>query len=234
MKRSVFLLASLALCSALYAQSGESLFSREQVLDIFAQYNPSVLEKARQSEDYQALLDGFVQAFQIPDTPENRFNAIAAARNFENSIRLQALAESYIEKVTWARMSGQDYSGMRTLYHQDLKDVMSDIWAVSLQMRNWQFEQTKKALKDVRRADISAADKAAREQAFKMQIQLLKQEIRSLKKNAGALVLDSVEKQQAQTELQVAQRLGAQTQELSAAQASNLQIKTNHKKPVAK
>ena len=234
MKRSLFLLASLVLSSALYAQNGEPLFSHEQVLDIFAQYNPTVLEKARQNEDYQALLDGFVQAFQISDTPENRFNIIAAARNFENSIRLKALTDVYVDKTMWARMSGQEQAGIRTLYRQDLKDVMSDIWAVSLQMRTWQLDQTKSALKEVRRSDVPAEEKKAREQSLTTQINLLKREIRSLKKNAGELVLASVDKQQAQADEQVAQLFSAQTQELAAAQASNLQIKTNHKKPVAK
>ena len=234
MKRSLFLLASLVLSSALYAQSGEPLFSREQVLDIFSQYNPSVLEKAQQSEDYQALLDGFVQAFQVPDTPENRFNAIAAARNFENSIRLQALTELYTQKALLARMSAQDYTGIRTLYRQDLKDVMTDIWAVSLQMRDWQLGQTKETLKAVRRLDLPTEEKQAREQSLKTQINLLKQEVRSLKKNVGEIILESVDKQQAQAERQVAQLMSAQGQELSAKQAANLQVKTNHKKPVAK
>ena len=50
MKRSLFLLASLALTSALYAQPGAS-FTREQILDIFEQYNPSVLQKAAEQPD---------------------------------------------------------------------------------------------------------------------------------------------------------------------------------------
>ena len=48
MKRSLFILATLAMSSALYAAE-PGFYTREKVLDIFAQYNPSVLENAQQN-----------------------------------------------------------------------------------------------------------------------------------------------------------------------------------------
>ena len=57
MRRSLFLLATLAMSSALYAQQDANGYNREKVLDIFAQYNPVVLENAKNNADYNAVLE---------------------------------------------------------------------------------------------------------------------------------------------------------------------------------
>lgn len=240
MKRSLFLLASLALSSALYAQAESLDLSREQVLDIFAQYNPTVLEKAQQNADYQAALDQFLQTFSGKNTAGNRFDTIAAARNFENSLRLNALAEAYLQQAVLARMSSQDYTALQRLYRQDVKDVMSDIWAVSLQMRYFQLEEAKKALKALQREDLPAEQKKSQTDELKKQIKSIQAEISALKKQSGQMIVSYTEQQLAATEEQINSRLSlnqhlaAQQQQSSAKQATNLQIKTNHKKPVAK
>ena len=233
MKRSLFLLASLVFTSALYAQAGAS-FTREQLLDIFEHYNPSVLEKAAQEPDYQQVLEAFLDSFQNAPAAQDRWDVIAAARNFDNSLRLHALTELYGEKITWARLSGVDDNGFRTIYHDDLKQVMADIWAVSLQTQQARLAQLQSELKTLRR---SSADSATQQAALKAQIDAAKAEIRSLQQDPGALIVSQADNYQAQTDAQLAQALAQQlraaAQETAAAQASDLQIKTNHKKPVA-
>ena len=108
MKRSLFVLATLAMSSALYAQGEAGGYTREQVLDIFAQYNPSVLEYASQNAGYNAILEGFASSYQLPQTPENRYELVAAVRNFDNSLRLAAAAQAYQDAVLYARMSGNE------------------------------------------------------------------------------------------------------------------------------
>ena len=234
MKRSLFLLASLALTSALYAQPGAS-FTREQILDIFEQYNPSVLQKAAEQPDYQVVLEEFLASFQVPATSENKWEMIAAARNVENSLRLQSLTRQYQQQVTWAAMSGVASDGMEKQFRTGLQEVMTDIWAVSLQTQQAQLDELKQTLKTLRRSKDSSAEQLA---ALQAQIKARQAEVRSLKKNAGALILSNVNAYQEQVDRQLAQSFAsgfaaARAQELSAAQADNLQIKTNHKNPVA-
>jgi hypothetical protein len=238
MKRGLFLVASLVIGSALCSQAEEPLFSREQVLDIFSLYNPSVFEKAKQNDTYAELLDQFVQAFQVPDTLDNRVALIAAARNFETSLRLHDLTELYVEKATWARMSAQDPHGIDTLYRLDVQDEMANIYAVSLQVNRWKLQEFQQALKKARQEDLPQEQKEERINRLKAEIKQQKAAVRSLEENAGELVLQFTDNQVAQAKQQVTQRLTAfgraAAQEDSAAQAANLQIKTNHKHPVAK
>lgn len=237
MKRSMFLLASLMLSSALYTQAEELLFTREQVLDLFARYNPAVLEKAKQEADYQTLLEQFLTDFQGPDTLQNRFSLIAGIRNFDNSIRLHALTEQYIEKATWARMAAQDASGLRSVYQQDVQQVMGRIYAVTLQTNRWQLQELKKAVHQNRHSSLNLEERLSRKIHLKAAIKAQKEQIRALEDNAGDMVLAFTQQHLAQTEQQLKESLlaghQASSQEDSARQASNLQIKTNHKKPVA-
>ena len=238
MKRSLFLLASLVISSALYSQAEEPLFSREQVLDIFSQYNPSVFEKAKHDTAYETLLDQFAHAFQLPDTLENRAALIAAARNFESSLRLHNLTSLYVEKATWAQMAAQNPHGIESLYRLDVQDEMARVYGVSVQVNRWKLQELKRALKATKKADLPAEQKQERIQALKAAVKQQKAEIRFLEENAGPLVLQFTQSQVAQAQQQVKQRLTAveraAAQEDSAAQAANLQIKTHHKKPVAK
>lgn len=238
MKRGLFLLASLVFGSALYSQAEEPLFSREKVLEMFSNYNPSVLEKAGQRQDYRELLDSFVQLFQIPDNLQNRFTVIAAVRNFENSARLHALTADFVQREMWARMAGEQNTAVRARYQQDVQEVMSDIFGVTLQMNYWKLQELKKLLKQTRQAALPQAQKQQQLADLKTAIKQQKAEIASLKKNSGNLVVFFTKQQLKQAQREADNRLmsvqPAALQEQSARQASNLQIKTNHKKPVAK
>ena len=72
MKKTLFILATLAMSSALYAQAEAGVYTREKVLELFAQYNPSVLEKARQNEAYNLVLESFASSYQAPQTEQER------------------------------------------------------------------------------------------------------------------------------------------------------------------
>ena len=239
MKHSLFLLASLVFTSALYAQTETSLFTREQVLDIFTQYNPALLEKAQQTQEYQVLLDEFIKTFQVPDTPQGRFTLIAAVRNFDNSVRLHALTERYIEQAAWARMAAQDDSGIQSSYRKGVQDTMTGIYAVTLQMNRWELQEMKRALKQVKKDEVLSSEQKKEQIAvLKKKIKQQKENVQAIEKNAGEMVLSFTDQQLVQADTQVEKRLislqqGA-AQESSAKQASNLQVKTNHKKPVAK
>lgn len=236
MKRGLFLIASIALSSALYAQTEPALLSREQVLDLFAQYNPSVLEKAKTDTNYQAILEAFVRSYRLPDTLNNQATVIAGIRNFENSLRLQALTQNYKKSMTLAKMSGQAEQGVRDAYRQELKEVMTDIWVVSVQVRQWQLDQLKQQLRAHNKEKGTAEDK----QALQTQVQSLKSEIAALKKQAGETILANTDAYLSQVDVQLGNDLysrqlsAARKQNDSALQAPNLHIKTNHKKPVAK
>ena len=85
MKRGILLVATFSICSALYAQG---TLTREEAREVFAAYNPALLQKAAQDEQLNQLLDQLLRQFtsQHPaDTLENRHTLIALARNFENS-----------------------------------------------------------------------------------------------------------------------------------------------------
>ena len=238
MKRSLFLLASLMLTSAVYTHAEEPLFTPEQVLAFFSQYNPTVLEKAQTDQGYQTLVDGFVEAFARPATFENRVEIMAAVRNFDNSIRLHALMKQYEEKIVWARMAGQDTQGITAAYRQEVQDVVSKIFGVTLQVNKWALQEQKNALKKLRQTELDSLARQEREDQLKSAIKQRKEIIKSLKKNAGPFVLSATDGYVAQVEQQVGLYFRsahqAAAQENSAAQSSNLQIKTNHKKPVAK
>ena len=71
-------------------------------------------------------------------------------------------------------------------------------------------------------------------------IKAVKAEIKSLKKDSGEQISASAQAYIQQAQVRVQTRLAAlsasaeETSSLQTAQASNLQVKTNHKKPVAK
>ncbi|MGN1058300.1 MAG: hypothetical protein ACI4Q7_02985, partial [Candidatus Avelusimicrobium sp.] len=64
MRRSLLVLAAFVVTPALYAQADSAHFTREQVLEIFSQYNPSVLERAKTDTDYNAVLESFLSAYE--------------------------------------------------------------------------------------------------------------------------------------------------------------------------
>ena len=241
MRRSLFFLATLAMSSALYAQPDASGFNREKVLDIFAQYNPAVLENARSNADYNAVLEDLAASYQAPDTEESRFELISVARNFDNSIRLHTLTESYEETLFLSAVNGVDSAATDKYFNRQVADVLGRIWAVTVNLREEQAREYKKQLTQVKKnKTLSAADRTAQSEALKAKIKAVKAEIKALKKDPGAQISAAAQaySQQAQARVQARLSALAVSDEESAAlqtdQTSNLQVKTNHKKPVAK
>ena len=238
MRRSLFLLATLAMSSALYAQPDASTYNREKVLDIFAQYNPAVLENAKQNADYNAILEDLAASYQAPDTEDSRFELISVARNFDNSIRLHTLAEQYEEALFLSAVNGVDASATDKYFNRQVADVLGRVWAVTVNLREEQVKEYKKQLAQVKKD--KTADRTAKSNALKAKIKAVKSELKALKKDPGSQISTAAQAfgQQVQTRVQARlSALAASSEEdaaLQTEQTPNLQVKTNHKKPVAK
>ncbi len=232
MKKGIVALAVMMLTMPLYAQSEQNAFSKAEILDIFAQFNPSVLEKAQQNKQYDAILQDFLNSYQASPSPTSRYELIAVARNFDNSIQLQALAEAYYAKWMSAKMSGASYDPIHQNFVRDVTDTMENVWAVTVSLRDYQLDQAKDQLKQVR-ADKTLTPQARQEETknLKQNIKSLRAELKSLKKNPGQYVLSAAEDYVARAEQQFA---AANEHAKNARQSKNLQVKTNNKKPVAK
>lgn len=235
MRRSLFILAVLALAPALHAQADNARFTREQVLEIFAQYNPSVLERAQADEDYNTVLESFLAAYENSQASAARTELIAVARNFDNSIRLQVLTNVYKQAVASARLMGRDTSSADNMFREDLTDVFSRVWAVTVRLRQYELAETKRALKTVR-ADktLPKAEREAQMLRLKKQIRSLKAEIKSLKQHRGEAVSSAVDAYMLQIQEEQTGLLQAARDAAAAAGTENLQIKSKNKKPVAK
>ena len=240
MKKTMFVLATMALSAMLYAQPEQENFSRAEVLDIFAQFNPSVLETAKQNPDYNTILELFLSSYQDSKTPTSRYELIAVARNFDNSIRLQSLAVTYRQLWTASQMSGLDNAAARQAFTDDVTEVMHRVWQETLGLRQIQLDETKAQLKALgKNKTLSKEDRAAQKKQLKEQIKALKAEIKTLKKDPQAYVASAAQDYVSSTEKKFAAqeeaaRQAAQKKAQTAKQANNLQVKTNHKKPVAK
>mgnify|MGYP004461047019 FL=1 len=241
MRRSLFLLATLAMSSALYAQPDASTYNREKVLDIFAQYNPAVLENAKKNADYNAILEDLAASYQAPDTEEARFELISVARNFDNSIRLHTLSEQYEEALFLSAVNGVDASATDKYFNRQVADVLGRVWAVTVNLREEQIKEYKKQLAQVKKdKTLSSADRTAQSNALKAKIKAVKAELKALKKAPGSQISTAAQVfgQQVQTRVQTRLAALAASAEKEAAlqteQTPNLQVKTNHKKPVAK
>ncbi len=234
MKKSTLLLALLVLSPALYARTEKPFFTREQVLDVFARFNPSVLEQAQHREDYKAILDYFLATYHREISPATEAELIAAARNFDTSIKLDALTNVYQRTWRWAHMSGSDIQSARRMFVDDLSDEMARIWAVTVQVRQYQLDQV--------RAQLAWARKNEPEKTGQLQQEMdaLKAEIKALKHSPGQYVTSAVEDYVTRTERQLTEEMfsvkqqAAQESARQACASSNLQIKSKNKKPVAK
>lgn len=235
MRRSLFVLAALVLTPALYAQEDSAHFTREQVLDIFSQYNPSVLERAKTDTDYNAVLESFLSAYEASDTKPARTELIAVARNFDNSIRLQALTDIYRQAALTSSLMGQSADSAENLFRADLTDVFNRVWAVTVCLREYELSEAKRVLKDVRRDKTLSADaRKTQTQELKNLIRVLKAEIKSLKHNRGAAVMSAVDSFLHKMQEEQAGLLRAASSAVSSSETENLQIKSKNKKPVAK
>lgn len=240
MKKSMFVLATMALSVMLYAQPGQDTFSRAEVLEIFEQFNPSVLEQAKQNSDYNAILELFLSSYQNSKTPTNRYELIAVARNFDNSIRLESLSAIYHPLWMASQMSGQDNAIARQAFTNDVTHVMQGVWNETVNLRNLQLTEAKARLKTIGKdKTLSKEDRAAQKKQIKEDIKTLKAELKTLKKNPQEYVKSAAQDYVSSTEKKFAAQAEAERQAAhqkvqSAKQAKNLQVKTKNKKPVAK
>ncbi len=240
MKKTMFVLAMMILSAMLYAQPEQETFSRTEILDIFAQFNPSVLEKAQQNADYNAILESFLSSYQGSPLPTSRYELIAVARNFDNSIALKMLSVRYHQLWTAARMTGQENTATCQMFTNDVTEVMHRVWNETVELRKCQVKQTKAQLKAVgKNKELSKEERRTEKKQLKAQIQSLKAEIKTLKKNPDEYVRSAAQEYVSATEKKfVAQeeaaRQAAQQKAETAKQAKNLQVKTKNKKPVAK
>ncbi len=235
MKHGLWVLATCLMASAVYAQSEATSFTREEVLDLFAKYNPSVLEKARQNPDYNAVLEDFLTTYLAGSVPADSYEIMAVARNFDNSINLQILKDIYAQLWLTAQLTGGDIAPSRKLFAQDVADVVTNIWAVTTQLRQVQLDDlkaTRRALK--KDTSVDPQDKKIALAQLDDHIKSLKTEIKSLKKNPGEQIISTADEFVAVTEADLKKALADIASQAAAAEAKNLQVKSNHKKPVAK
>lgn len=218
MKRGLFLMATVTLCSALYAQG---TLTREEAESIFAQYNPALLATAQENNQVNQLLQEVLNTYaaqQLADTLENRYTLIALARNFENSIALHWVSNAYKQAVLYSQLGGNTQAAAQAAARADFQTIYSRIWAVSVQTK----ETLLKAYQQAHNRAIASGDKTQAQQ-FKQAINAVKADLKTLHTQVGPQIRVLVQDALSSAEQQ-AQR---------ALQADNLALKTKHKKPVA-
>ena len=241
MKKNILALAVMVLTAPLYAQPEQDTFSRAEILDIFARFNPAVLERAKQNPQYDALLQDFLNSYQQSPSPSSRYELIAVARNFDNSIQLRGLLDTYYVLWTGAKMSGADIAPTRQKFTTDVTTILENVWAVTVSLRQYQLDEAKAQVKKVR-ADksLDAAQRQAEEKRLKGEIKALQAELKTLQKNPGQYVVSAAEDYVSRAEKKfltegfAVKRQAALQHEQTARQSQNLQVKANNKKPVAK
>jgi len=235
MKRSLIVLAVLAMSPSVFAADN---YNREKVLDLFAQYNPSVLQRAGENETYNAILQKVVAGYDVPENIETRLELIALIRNFDNSLALTVLDQRYGELFLMSEMSGTDISSARESYRKDIQTIIGKIWAVSVQVQELRLQEYKAQLKEVKKdASLPAAQKQVLISSLNEQIKDTRSEIKYLKKDPGAQIAAAANFYVAQAERKILLSVQLQAdskQPLQAAQAENLQIVSKNKKPIAK
>lgn len=235
MRKGLSVLAVLALSSAaLYA--GEN-FNREKVLALFAKYNPSVLEQAKQNPAYNNLLEGLLASYQKPETEDAYFELIALIRNFDTSIALNNATQTYQENYLYALMSGSEPASPATAaFKADVLNSLQQIWATTIQVHELHVDTLKEQLKTVKQnKTLSKEDKKTQVNDLKGKIKAAKREIKQLKTNPGAQLVAAADMYVEQTQAEVRAGLRyAQQQAQLAAQTENQQITSKNKKRVAK
>jgi len=238
MKRSLAVLALLTLSSASLCAAEN--YNREKVLALFAQYNPTVLEKAQQNADYNTILQSVAQAYNLPETDENRYTLLALIRNFDNSLDLNRLSAQY-EKAFYVNVINDlDPSAIAQQFRSNLVPVFSRIWAVSVQTHKEHLKEAKAAAKALKKdASLTAKEKENALAHQKATISFLKQEIKNLKKDSASQIVDACDSYATQTEQAVLQeiaqsRAALATHNVAVKEVNNLSITSKNKKPVAK
>ncbi len=211
MKRGLFLLATVTLTSALYAQG---TMSAQRARQIIGNFNPQLLEHASQNSGVSQLVDELISTYlakQPADDLANRYELAALARNFDNSVALYQVKQGYQQAVRYS-YAGQNVEPAARQYAQEqLRKIFSRIWAVSVQTKTELLSQYK-ALNDAKNQQTISA---------------LEADLKNLQTNVGDQLVYLVQTTLEQVHAHV---LAEQT---ALRETSNMQIKTKHKKPVA-
>ena len=239
MKRCLLLLAVVAVASALQAQDGQK-YSHEEVLAVFAQYNPQVLENAKVDEDYNQILKQWVSAYQREKSPQADWELMAVAKNFDNSLRLFAIAQAYEESLVLQQAANMDLASLEGSTQQALRAVFHDIYTVTLDIKALEMAQVKARIKALKKDQNLTPEQRklqlAQEKAF---LKALKAEVKTLKKDASAKVKSASEvyfadmKERTLAKLETAYQT-ALKQAQKAQASANRQVKSKNKKPVGK
>lgn len=235
MKRSALLLATVTLSSTLCAQQW---ISRAQAQELLEEYNPQLLERASQSVPLQQVIDQMVNLYleQKPqDTLANRYAFIALARNFDNSLALAAITQEYQENLYYAYMSGVETQAVYAHAYRDLMAVYARVWAVSVQVKEKLLQAYQQAQKELRKSTVSSDEQRLLQQ-YAQDASVLKADLKSLYTQVGeelpALSRNAL--WDAQEQLLARLATSNEKETFSTKESDNLQIKTKHKKPVAK
>ena len=230
MKKSLWALALLAVSSAVCAQNQTQL-GKEDLLSAFAQYNPAALEKAAQDSSYNEVLQQLIASYAVPRTVAHSYELIGLVKNFDYSVRLQALEKKYKQELTLQDMSGQALPAWEKNALGELTPVMQGIYQNSLWVRKQELKDYKKQLKQVRRDTQLSVEQRTQEQSkLQEQIKQLKQEIRNFKRQPKQTVAEAARYYLTQIQ---AGYIAGQKSALAAEQSVSHDIKANHKKPVA-
>ena len=238
MKRSLAVLALLTLSSASLCAAEN--YNREKVLALFAQYNPAVLERAEQDENYNVVVQSVAEAYNVPQTDENHYTLLALIRNFDNSLDLNALTAQYEKAFYINTINNLDTAAISQQFRSDLLPVFSRVWAVSLQTHQQHLKEAKAQLKALKKdKSLTAREKEDALSAQKETISFLKQEIKNLKKNSASKLVSACDSYTTHVEQTVLQIIAQNKAALSAQNTAinetpNLSIISKNKKPVAK
>ncbi len=239
MKRCLLLLAVLAAASALQAQDGQK-YSREDVLAVFAQYNPQVLENAKVNEDYNHILQQWASAYQQEKSPQADWELMAVAKNFDNSLRLFVIAQTYEESLALQKAANMELASLDVSTRQALVAVFQDIYNATLDIKAQEIAQTKARIKTLKKdKTLAAAQRKLQLAQEKALLKSLKTEVKTLKKDASAKVKSASDvyfadmKERALAKLETAYQ-AALKQAQQAKSSSNRQVKSKNKKPVGK
>ncbi len=224
MKRGLFLVATVTLSSALYAQN---TFTREDAHEVFARYNPALLEKAAQDENLNRFVEDVLAQYaaqNLPDTLETRYTLAALVRNFENSLAVNAALSQYKNALIYSHQGGNVQAAAREHARQILATTYPRIWAVSVQVKEALLSHYKQ---EYNLPQTTLTEKKGLQSAIKA----VKADLKNLYTNTGKQLVALTQNALAQAEAQVAALQVAQAQQIK--ETTNLHVKTNHKKPVA-
>ena len=179
-KKWVLAALSILACS-LCAQSKQNL-DQQDLLAAFEQYNPSVLARAAENDEYGKILHQLTVEFSMPDTIENKTEMIALVKNFDNSLRLYMLRQAYLEGRTLQLVSGTQLIALENSMMDQLTAVLQDVYKNTLEAKDIQIKQYKQQIKTVQKTDtLSKEQRKAEIAQLNQKIKDVKREVRSLK-----------------------------------------------------